>query len=519
MTSFTENGAVAHKTTCSSIMDLFVNSTRKCTREYVHKFMAKGWKENPELLVKLVCMTRDPRNGKGERDVTYHMMQFLKTFFPNTYKLNAKRIALEYGRLEDLLEFAGLPYKHPKTMDNFDFDSDFEMKLFAEILRADLESKHPSLAVKWAPREKSHFNKYATKLSEIMFPDDVNCKEKYRKEVLKPLSEKVKTVEQLMCSGNWNQIEYSSVPSQAMKIYGRMSSTKWHKNKKEVHESQPGAFVRHDEERFRNYLALVKSGEAKINTTGIQPHQLVKSAMVGEDETIELQWNTLVNKLREVPTIGTSMAVVDVSGSMHGEPMEVAIALGLVIAELANGPFKNKMITFSSQPSFHTIQGETLHQKVTNMSRASWGQSTNVEAVFDLLLTTALTFNIPPENMVETLFIFTDMQFDAANHSNSNTETLFKTIHAKYEKAKYTVPKLVFWNLRASATHTDAFPVTIDENGTAYLSGFSAELLKVFMQGLDFNPMTILTELLSRYHVEIHPNEITKNLPDDIAKA
>jgi hypothetical protein len=123
---------------------------------------------------------------------------------------------------------------------------------------------------------------------------------------------------------------------------------------------------------------------------------------------------------------------------------------------------------------------------------------------FDLLLNIASAFSVPVENMPQTLFIFTDMQFNEA-HRGNNTDTLFKHIGQKYEKIGYKMPKLVFWNLRASKS--DAFPITMDENGFAYLSGFSAELLKVFMQGVDFNPSSILKALLSRYEVIIDDTE------------
>lgn len=498
MTSFslTENGALSYESTCSSLMDLFIKSVRGCDKRYIMNVMIKAWNENPELLLKMVCLTRDPRNGKGERDVTYHMIEFLKIHFPKTYKLNAKQIALEYGRLEDLLEFAQFPL-------NDDTTGNFEMQVFAEILRDDLTKKHPSLAVKWAPREGNSYSNFARILSQILFPQDKKSLARYRKEILNPLSKKITTVEQLMCANMWNKIEYSTVPSQAMKIYGRTQCVAWNKKEDAEKVLKDGAFICHDKERFETYRSSVAKGEAKINTTGLQPHQLVAEISKKNDETIELQWNAMIDKLRGIPELSKSMAVVDVSGSMSGQPMEVAIALGLIIAELAHEPFKHKMITFSENPTLRQISGKTLHDKVNNMRRADWGASTNIEAVFDLLLNSAITFNIPPDNMVKTLFIFTDMQFNQAYDGNQTT--LFDTIRKKYADKNYPVPKLVFWNLRASSHN--AFPVTMDEIGTAYLSGFSAELLKVFMQGIEFNPSAILTELLSRYKVQIDAEE------------
>jgi hypothetical protein len=113
---------------------------------------------------------------------------------------------------------------------------------------------------------------------------------------------------------------------------------------------------------------------------------------------------------------------------------------------------------------------------------------------------------MPNDYIVKNIFIFTDMQFNAASNCecSDNEKTLFETIKKKYTKALYTMPKLIFWNLRHSE---DAFPITCNENGYIYLSGFSAELLKIFMNGIEFNPLTILEALLDKYNVLISDND------------
>jgi hypothetical protein len=291
-----------------------------------------------------------------------------------------------------------------------------------------------------------------------------------------------------------------------MKLYGRSTVSN-------EEERKCGAFLRHDVDRFRDYLERVREGKSKINTVGIQPHELASAARMQYDETSELQWNTLLEKLRQIPSMGSSMAVVDVSGSMKGTPMDVAVALGLVIAELASPPFHGKMITFSQCPTFHRIVGTSLHEKINSMCSADWGMNTDVQKVFQLILDTAISADVPTEAMVKTLFIFTDMQFDAASPTAPHdTKVLFESIRERFESSGYAMPKLVFWNLRHS--DSNAFPVKMDESGTAYLSGFSAELLKVFLQGVEFNPRSILDALLVRYNVRISEDEREKRFPE-----
>jgi hypothetical protein len=537
--STTENGATAFESTGSATMDLFVKGVRNCPIDFVHEKLGLAWIEDAARTTRLICQTRDPRDGKGERDLTFEMLFWLHSHKPLTYKMNIKKIAQDYGRFEDLLEM------------NCRTDS-IELQLIADQLKEDMESEHPSLAAKWSATEGGHYSRQQKKIARLLFPKDTQTAsgvlpyapdKKYRKECLVPLREKLHIIETKMCSGKWTEINFEHTPAQAMRIYGRDSVAKYGTEPKEMQE---GAFMRHCPTEFKEYRQAVKEGKAEIKTTGIQPHQLVGPYVRDGalDETVELQWTALVEKLRQTGTanssIGSSMAIVDVSGSMNGEPMEVAIALGLIISELAQEPFKNKIITFHETPSIIDIPAGSLHNRVNILKQSPWGGSTNFEASLDLILTMAKLCMVLPENMVKTLFIFTDMQFNMAHHqtkhhaasslpgrpsswliqdvdSDDEKETkntsalksediLYNIAKAKYEAAGYQLPKIVFWNLRAS--EKNAFPVECSSQGIAFVSGFSSDLLKVFLQGIDFEPLNILTQLLSKYEVQIHPNEL-----------
>lgn len=133
--------------------------------------------------------------------------------------------------------------------------------------------------------------------------------------------------------------------------------------------------------------------------------------------------------------------------------------------------------------------------------------NTNLNAVFTLILQRALASNIDPEQMIETLFIFSDMHFDDATivedpdePESSLKETNFKVAQAEFKEHGYKLPKIVFWNLRGDADDT-AVPVTHREEGTALVSGFSGHLLKLFMAGGDeldkFDPFTVMKAAIS----------------------
>jgi len=167
-------------------------------------------------------------------------------------------------------------------------------------------------------------------------------------------------------------------------------------------------------------------------------------------------------------------------------------------------PYYKKIVTFSQNPVLHTVQGDKLTDQVNSISGMQWEMNTNFIAVFTLLLNTAVMYKVPQENMVETLFVFTDMQFDQA----CSDHTPFEQVEIMYEKAGYKMPKIVFWNLRSSS---GGFPITSKQKGVALVSGFSAELMRLFTEGKDFDPMTILEIALEKYKdVVIHKTDEKK---------
>lgn len=153
--------------------------------------------------------------------------------------------------------------------------------------------------------------KHAKRLARLLFPGDKAPQRAYRQAIGR-LRRHLKVVERSMCLGEWDSINFSAVPAKA------------HKNLK-------GAFRKHQEARYTQYLSDLLEGKngAKINSSGLQPHELVKEYLVQhkpEDATNEAQWRAIVDELRQSGTFESSLAVVDVSGSMEGIPMEVFLS-------------------------------------------------------------------------------------------------------------------------------------------------------------------------------------------------
>ncbi|CAO2187755.1 unnamed protein product [Urochloa humidicola] len=357
-------------------------------------------------------------------------------------------------------------------------------QFFADLLASDLEQLAPGgkkkkigLAAKWCPTLGSSFDRTTLLCEAIarrLFPRDSSpdyadlSEEHYayrvlhrlRREVLVPLRKVLELPEVYMSAQRWSELPYTRVASVAMRRCKAL-------------------FKKHDETRFDKYLEDVEAGKAKIAAGALLPHEIAHAAFAGEaDDVSELQWRRMVEDLRKKGSLSNCIAVCDVSGSMGGTPIEVCVALGLLISELSEKPWGGRVITFSATPQIHKIEGKTLTQKMTFIKRMEWQMNTNFQAVFDRILRTAVDARLPKDKMIRTVFVFSDMEFDQA--SARPWETDYQVICRKFKDAGYgdAVPQIVFWNLRES----QSVPVTSTQPGVAMVSGFSKNLVKLFLE-------------------------------------
>jgi hypothetical protein len=189
------------------------------------------------------------------------------------------------------------------------------------------------------------------------------------------------------------------------------------------------------------------------------------------------------------------IAIVDVSGSMSGQPMAAAVSMGAYIAERGKGPFQNHFITFSNNPELVKFEGVDIADKFMRARNANWSMSTNVEAAMDLLLNTGINNKVPQSEMPETIYIFSDMEFNRCVTSNSyvkrdywcstslnrdGIDTLFEAIDKKWSAHGYRMPRVIFWNLDARQNNIPALGGKF-----SYVSGFSMNMIEQILSGKD----------------------------------
>ncbi|KAK4856640.1 hypothetical protein QYF36_019595 [Acer negundo] len=390
-----------------------------------------------------------------------------------------------------------------KALEKYKSDSNYRLfydsvcDVFADVLKSDMEFLKAnelskiSLAAKWCPSIDSSYDKASLICEGIarrIFPRESDkeyekleeahyvyrVRDRLRKQVLVPLHKALQLPEVFMSANEWNALPYGRVPSVAMKNYKNL-------------------FEKHDKERFEADLEKVKSREAKIAAGALLPHEIVKSA--NEDslgEVAELQWKRMVEDVSKKGKLKNCMAVCDVSGSMSGIPMEVCVALGILVSELSEEPWKGKVITFSENPQLHLVEGDSLKAKSEFVEAMDWGTNTDFQKVFDKILEVAAENNLSEDQLIKRLYVFSDMEFDdcadvrnrrmfvesVEKQSKKGWETDYEVIKRKFKEHGYSkVPEIVFWNLRDS----NSTPVVAKQSGVAMVSGFSKNLLTLFL--------------------------------------
>ncbi|MBQ9142604.1 MAG: DUF2828 family protein [Lachnospiraceae bacterium] len=481
--SVTENGALGYRTTGKELLDMnfAVASMRNMDEEQIVNKFVKVFYENKRLAVKWLFYASDVREGLGERRLFRILLQYLAENHAEIAEA-VLHLVPEYNRWDNLWCLLDTALADDVTA--------LVEKQLQEDMRNCLENKSVSLLAKWMPSvnaSSAQTKRYARILMQKL---DMNNAE-YRK-VLARLREYMKVIEVSMSKGEWEEIVYEHVPSKANLLYKE-------------------AFLRHDKERRETYLKSLQSGETTIHSQVLFPQDIVhkyyegvgyRTQLKGTDVTLEELWKALPDY---VQGDGKTLCVVDGSGSMTRvvgntgvSCLQVAHALGIYFAERCDKELRDKFITFSMHPQFVDLsKGKTLREKLEIASAYTEVANTNIEAVFTLLLQTAVKAHLKQADMPENILILSDMEFDGcARFGGDNVrpdEKLFATIAKRYAQYGYKLPRLVFWNI---AGRTGTIPVKENPLGVALVSGFSPAAMKLVLSNRT-DPFECLLEELN----------------------
>jgi Mg-chelatase subunit ChlD len=238
--------------------------------------------------------------------------------------------------------------------------------------------------------------------------------------------------------------------------------------------------------RFEEYAKKAQKGEVEVKGKRIGLNDFTKEAfgLIGKSDSSEAailnaQW---LDNSKQTGALGKMVAMVDVSGSMTGDPMNAAIALGIRVAE--KSMLGKRVMTFSASPTWVNLQDkDTFIDMVETIQRADWGMNTNFAAALKMILDAIISRKLKPEDVEDmVLAIFSDMQIDAADPSSTS---MMDSIEKMYAEAgnrlwgkPFKAPHILFWNLRS----TSGFPTLSTQRNASMMSGFSPALLNLFCE-------------------------------------
>ena len=427
----TTNGAPTNKTSGKECLDLFtrIGNMRWEHRNRILEDFETAYQEDKELATQVLFWARAARIGSGERKTFHTILEEIGKTSPNFISDNSKTLA-ELGYWKDLL-----PYLH----------IDGVVTTFAQAIK-----DGDRLACKWAPRKCPQLR---NKLGYT------------NKEYRKWLKKHSDTVEQQMSAQQWSGINYSSVPGTAMRKYN-------------------GSFDKRDNQRFVDWKND-KTTKASVSAT--YPHQIIEC---NDEALMDKMWVNLKDFIKPGENI---LPMIDVSGSMFGNPLNVAISLGMYLAERNKSEFKDMFLTFSEEPELVKLQGDTVSERFFNIGRADWGMNTDFEKAYKHILDRAVRFKVDPDSMPTMLLVLSDMQFDESqSYNNGSFKTHYSWMEDEYKAAGYPFPKIVFWNLEAHP----GTPARCSDNNVGMVSGFSPAIMEAVLNCEDFTPMNVMLEAL-----------------------
>ena len=503
--SYTANDGIAYRTSGSPLVDLnfsvpalrqaavdfygkskhnshFYSTDRTMDAVEVLRLFITSYEEDPLYTMKWLMYARHIKLGLGERDIFRMMLTKIGDLHPDmALQFIIATELWNYGRWDDVLRIF---FDTTSTILYDGLGEVISNQFRRDVIGCSLGDSI-SLLAKWMPSNNTSSKEKRSEAVILQSLLHLSARE-YRK-TLSRLREYLAVVDRKASLNQWNDINYNHVPSKANLKYRN-------------------AFLKHDEERRKAYLASLEKGDdsVKINANSMFLYDIVQAYVKADscwdsslnpyDETLEQLWNA-----QESPKDYDDILVIrDGSGSMGAKlsgnssvtALSVADSIALYCAQHnKNESFKNRFITFSNRPQIVDISMcQTLRDKLRRLHRFDDYSNTDIEATFDLILDTAVKNHLPQDELPSSCLIISDMQFDQATAHDDNT-TVIESCRQKFEALGYTMPRLIFWNVSVYAHNT--IPLQVHPSGVILVSGFSKSIVDMVVSR-ELNPETAL---------------------------
>ena len=456
------NGAMANRSTGSHCLNFFAvcGALRSAEEGVSHHLFARAYAENPNLAMRALFYARDIREGLGEREVFRDILRWLAQKRPQSVRKNI-RFVPEYGRWDDLLCLMDTPCE------------DDTVKCIRTQLQKDVDALQGdapvSLLAKWLPSVNT--SSAQQRMLARLLCKRLGMTEKAYRRTLSRLRTQIDVLEKRLCRRDYS-FDYAKQPSGAMHKYRC-------------------AFLRNDFKRFTAFNEQVLLGEARIHAGTLYPYEIIRACLRRQDAQLlpyRSEWLEFTPELnasldaswRSLPDYGdrrNALAIVDGSYSMYSggrpKPIEIALSLGIYFAEHNTGFFRDCFMSFSRTPRLIRLEGDSIADRAIYCAGFNEAANTNLRAALLCILDAAVKNDLSQEQLPETLYIISDMEFDAGVE---NEKTLFHEIRDAFAERGYRLPAVVYWNVNSRG---EQFPVRRDESGTVLVSGASPSIFRM----------------------------------------
>lgn len=258
------------------------------------------------------------------------------------------------------------------------------------------------------------------------------------------------------------------------------------------------------------YAEWIKNPETKnVKYTGFV-HELFEGSWrsdVAKEQTIDKQFNTLVQKAKSEENYTDLIVVRDTSASMgwtpatgtKSTPNDIAKALGIYFSEFLSGPFAGHWIEFDNKATLRKWKGHSPTAKYKNDRSDAYG-STNFQGVIDLFCKMKKE-GVKESDFPRGILCISDGMFNPADLGKTNVDTAKDKLRQAGFSDEYVMDfVIVLWNVTHSGYGGNAgrhFETGKDVPNVYYFGGYSGSVVS-FLNGKIKTTFELMEEALDQ---------------------
>lgn len=458
----------------------------------LREMLSESCKYDINKTINIIFYIRDCRNGRGLREIGKLCYQWLLFNYPDQLKEVLHYIP-NVGRWDDLYSvFPRRTYEINKSWiieNNLEIPTNEKIlkiiecqqtavQIYIERLKDDLkniEKNRPtSLASKWAVTEKSSLNRKYKFVNVICNQWGIN-KKTYRQIISKIRNTKY-SIEKILTTCNYKNIKFSKIPKLALIKYRNI-----------LYEKQ--------QNNFMIYLTFLKLKSDMFKPPDYSPIDLVLqyNKISGNNlenevsDSVEKEWENIVLRSQFMGKFKDCLSILDNTGSMYQQdvgsikiynkmPINIGIAISVLISRCCNKPFNNIVMTYSDDCNYiYLRKDETLHESMEQILNYPSTNLLNLEKILEKILETT-NFN-NKSGMIKNIIIFSDKSF--INSVNNYKEIIQKVYNQKYSIYGYKIPNILYFNINTN--DINIIDYESDYNTITEVTGFSHEIINNFI--------------------------------------